>query len=306
MPSLSIDKYVFTKRVNEGELRFGDLVFANTCDGTIRKESVEFLRGTLVPEGVDHVALYVGNGEVLHATKVKGMVVKESLEELKNGRMVTGNGRVLDNLDEERYVVRVPSVRLDIRIKEDLAEEIGRIIGYDKLTPVLPKLTRSGLSHKRMYYENKVREILLENDFSEVMTYTFGNSGVVELKKGLADDKEKLRSSLELGMREALAKNIYNAPLLGQKVVRIFEFGNIFTENTERRNLALTLDDGAKKSNYADQGDFIIAGIKRALGGVQIDYKVVSSKPYIVEIDFDALIDTLKEPSIYEAPSFAN
>jgi phenylalanyl-tRNA synthetase beta subunit len=303
MPSLSVDKYVFSQKITRDELRFGDLIFATTGEGVIRYESVEFLRGTHVPEGVDHVGVYLENGNILHATKVRGMVVEETYEEFTTGRTVVGFGRVIDNLAEERYVIRVPSVRLDIRIKEDLAEEIGRIIGYDKLAPILPNLPRKGGVHKRMFYENKIREILTSSGFSEVITYTFGDTGEVVLVKGLAEDKEKLRTSLGKGILQSLSLNLYNAPLLGQKTVKIFEFGNVFVSDSESRHLAIALDDGGKKSNFTEEVDMIVSGIKRTLGVGEIECQTVSVKPYVVEIDFDTLIAKLPELSTYEAPT---
>jgi phenylalanyl-tRNA synthetase beta subunit len=306
MPSLSIDKYVFSKKITHDQLRFGDLIFANTGEGVVRYASVEFLRGTPVPEGVDHVGMYLTNGNVLHATKVRGMVVEETYEEFAKGRTVVGFGRVVDDLTEERYVVRVPSVRLDIRIKEDLAEEIGRIIGYEKLIPVLPNLPRKGSVHKRIFYENKIREILSFSGFSEVITYTFGDTGEVALMKGLAEDKEKLRTSLGKGVLQSLSLNLYNAPLLGQKIVKIFEFGNVFTATTEKRHLAMALDDGAKKSTFTEEVDMILAGIKRALCIDEIEYQTISVKPYLIEIDFDTLLAKLPELSNYEAPTLSS
>lgn len=306
MPSLSIDKYVFSQKITESELRFGDLIFANTGEGKIRFESVEFLRGTHVPPGVDHVGMYLGNGDVLHATKVKGMVVQESLLEFKKGRTVVGFGRIVDDLQEERYVVRVPSVRLDVRIKEDLAEEIGRIIGYDKLTPVLPKLASVGVLPKVTHYENAVRAILFAHGFSEVITYSFGDVGEVSLVKGLADDKEKLRASLGKGVLDALTRNIYNAPLLGKKTIKIFEFGNVFTGGKEVKHLSLALDDGGKKSNFTEEIEMILAEIKRTLSLSTIECDTVSAKPYVIEIDFDTLIASLPVPTIYEAPTFVS
>ena len=204
-----------------------------------------------------------------------------------------------------KYSISVPEERLDIRIKEDLAEEIGRIIGYDKLVPVLPKLQRTGLPHKRMFYENKIREILITRGFSEVMTYSFGNEGKVELVKGIALDKEKLRSSLASGITQSLMLNLYNAPLLGTKTVKIFEFGNIFTHEGEFRHFAIALDDGAKKSTFSEEVDMILAEIKRTLSVKDIECVTSSSKPYVVECNFDTLISTLPEPETYEAPTFA-
>ncbi len=306
MPSLSVDKYVFSKKITKDDLKFGDLIFTNSGEGNIRYESVEFLRGTKVPAGVDHVAMYCGDGKVIHATKVHGVVVIETLEDFSIRRTIVGYGRVADNLDEERYVVRVPSVRLDLRIKEDLAEEIGRIIGYEKLVPTLPKLNRVGIPHKRMYYENKIREILISKGFSEVITYTFGNEGEVEIVKGLAYDKEKLRNNLGKGLLQSLSLNIYNGPVLGQKIIKIFEIGNVFGKDLEVRHLSLAIDDGAKKSSFTEEIDMILAEIKRTLNIKEIEYQTVSTKPYVIEIDFDTLISNLPESSIYEAPTFTS
>ena len=305
MPSLSIDKYVFSKEITESELRFGDLIFATTGEGTIRYESVEFMRGTKVPVGIDHVGMYVGDDMVLHATKIKGMVVEEDMASFKTGRTIVGYGRITDDLSEERYVVRVPSVRLDIRIKEDLAEEIGRIIGYEKIVPSLPKLSRVGIVHKRAYYENKIREILISHGFSEVITYTFGDVGDVSLVKGLAEDKEKLRTTLRKGLHDALTRNLHNAPLLGQKTIRIFELGNVFTKEDESRHLAFTLDDGAKKSTFTEEVITILSEIKHALGIYELTYDTISTKPYAIECNLDTLIEALPLPTTYEASPFS-
>ncbi len=305
-PSLSIDKYVFSKKITKDELKFGDLIFANSGEGKIRYESVEFLRGTKVEGGIDHLSMYLGDGKVIHATKTKMMTVIDTLADFENGRTITGYGRIVDDLNEPRYVVLVPSVRLDIRIKEDLAEEIGRIIGYDKLVPTLPTVTRDGLVHKRLYYENKIREILFADNFSEVITYTFGNEGEVEIVKGLADDKEKLRTTIGKGMLSSMALNLYNAPLLGQKVIKLFEFGNVFTKGAEVRHFSLAIDDGAKKSNFSETIEMLLSAVKRELGVDTIEYDTVSVKPYVVEINFDTLIANLPEQSTYEASTLTN
>lgn len=305
-PSLSVDKYVFSKKITKDELKFGDLIFANSGEGKIRYESVEFLRGTKVEGGIDHLSMYIGDGKVIHATKTKMMTVIDTLADFENGRTITGYGRIADDLNEPRYVVRVPTVRLDIRIKEDLAEEIGRIMGYEKLVPTLPKIARSGLLHKRLYYENKIREILLEDNFSEVITYTFGNEGEVEIVKGLADDKEKLRTTIGKGMLSSMALNLYNAPLLGQKVIKLFEFGNVFSNEGETRHFSVAIDDGAKKSNFSETIEMLLSAIKRELGVDTIEYDTVSVKPYVVEINFDTLIANLPEQTTYEASTLTN
>ena len=62
---------------------------------------------------------------MLHATKRVGHVLIESLDDFAKMGKVIGFGRVCEDLEEERYVITPPSDRLDIRIKEDIVEEVG-------------------------------------------------------------------------------------------------------------------------------------------------------------------------------------
>lgn len=108
MPSLSIDKYVFGTPISKEDLTFGDLIFANSGIGMIRTETVEYNPGTQVPEGVDHVGMYLGENKVLHATKKFGGVIIETLQEFESTSKIVGYRRVAD-VEEERYVVLVPN-----------------------------------------------------------------------------------------------------------------------------------------------------------------------------------------------------
>jgi hypothetical protein len=118
MPSLSIDKYVFAKPISKDELRFGDLIFSNTHNGTIRYETVEWQKGTKVPAGIDHVSFYVGDNKVMHATKKLGKVSIETLDEIEKSAETIGFGRVAE-IEEIRYVVKIPDTE-NIRNKEML------------------------------------------------------------------------------------------------------------------------------------------------------------------------------------------
>lgn len=294
MPSISIDKYVFSKKINKDELRFGDLVFSNSEEGRIYYETVEYLRGTKVEDGIDHVGIYVGDNNVLHATKRVGHVLIESLDDFAKMGKVIGFGRVCEDLEEERYVITPPSDRLDIRIKEDIVEEVGRIIGYSELTPKLPILGRKGLQNKKLHYQNIIRNILTDRGFAEVITYSFVKNGEVKLQKS-ASDKNRLRTNLSDGLLDAINKNIYNGPVLNMKDIAIFEFGNCFTSDREWTSLAIAIDDGKKKSNFAEQVDQILVEIKKSLGVVSLETSRTSAKPLIVEIDFDSLLSGLPE-----------
>ena len=189
---------------DESILKYGDLVFANTGEGKIRYESLEYMRGTKVEAGVDHVGIYVGDGKILHATKVKSEVVIESINDFKSLRKIIGVGRVSENLEEKRYIVNIPHERLDLKIKENIIEEVGRIIGYDKLVPTLPDLKskkennsekklekKVGIINKELYYQNAIRNVLFKNSFSEVMNYSFVEKGELTLVKAASTKKDR-------------------------------------------------------------------------------------------------------------------
>ncbi len=300
IPRMSIDQYVYTKRIESGDLKIGDLIFANNDLGFVYTSSKEFMPGTPVSEGINHVGIYIGKGNVLHATSMYEKVVVENLGTAPRFAHIVGYGRVADDLSEERFVVTVPSERLDIRIKEDLIEEVARMKGLSNIKGVLPKIDRTGLPHKRLYCENKIKNILHAQGFSEIMTYSFGEHGDVEIVKGLALDKTKLRPTLAKGLEKAFQMNMLNAPLLNIQTVKMYEFGNVFTATDERRHFALVIDDGKKKSTFTEEVDLVLSQIKRELGVSQFDYETASQKPYVIELDFDSLIENLSEPETYE------
>jgi phenylalanyl-tRNA synthetase beta subunit len=238
MPSYSVDKYVFSDRVEKENLAYGDLVFANTGEGKIYYESVQFIKGTKVPEGVDHVGMYVGEGKILHATKSKNGVVVEDLATSDQFKNIIGYGRVADQ-KETRFLVEVPFERLDVRIKEDLIDEIGRIYGLEHIPSILPNMTHEVEVNKEFYYLDKIRTTLTEAGFSEVYTYAMVEHGEVELQNPIAGNKNFMRQSLIAGLRESQGLNTYNAPLLGLSEVKLFEIGKVFGNNKEHLSLAI-------------------------------------------------------------------
>ena len=149
-----------------------------------------------------------------HATwkESKRKVVIEKLDKTPDCKNIVGYRRMTDN--NTRYVITVPFERLDLRIKEDLIEEIGRIYGYENIaSDTLRKLDTDVIVNKRFYYGEQIRNLLEERGFSEVYTYTFRGSGEVELENALASDKNWLRSNLREGIGESLEFKAHYADL---------------------------------------------------------------------------------------------
>lgn len=145
-------------------------------------------------------------------------------------------------IDGDVFEIKVPKLRLDLNIEEDMAEEIGRIMGYEKVIPKLPKID---FQSKQNETYNKIlwaRNKLLNDGYSEVMTYTFANKGQVEVLAS-ASDKKFLRTNISDGLKESIKLNQVNLPLLNSKDlpaqagVKVFEIGTVFKKDKEEMNV---------------------------------------------------------------------
>ena len=93
---------------------------------------------------------------------------------------------ILDKLEikVENDIAIAPYFRMDLEFVADLAEEIVRFYGYDKLETTLIKAdTTLGVRNKEQKIEKKIKEILVDSGFSEIYTYGFVSSGDLEKSK---------------------------------------------------------------------------------------------------------------------------
>ncbi len=141
------------------------------------------------------------------------------------------------NNEGENFEITVPPMRLDLVTEEDMAEEVGRVLGYDKLKGSIPKIDFKPKVNETYAKIVWARNKLLADGYSEVMTSSFRNSGEVEVLAS-ASDKNFLRINLADGLMESYKLNNTNAALLGIKEVKIFEIGTIFKKDREEMRVA--------------------------------------------------------------------
>ena len=99
---------------------------------------------------------------------------------------------ILEKLDikVENDMAIAPYFRMDLEFVADIAEEIARFYGYDKLETTLVRTT-IGVRTKEQKIENKIQEILVTNGLSEIYTYGFLSEKDLEkskIKKELIDN----------------------------------------------------------------------------------------------------------------------
>lgn len=262
IPRMTVDQYIYGKPVSEKDMKAGDLIFANT--GIIKRgihtESKEYLPGTPVPEGVDHVGLYLGDGKIMHGTESVGVIVIQSFAESEQFKNIVGMRRMYEG--PERFVVSIPAERLDIRIPADLAEEIGRIVGYDAVPEKKPSSEAPPRIPKDILFRDALRDVLFRAGFSEVITSSFTAKGDSKkhrlLENPIAEDKKYLRHAITEAFPAALEQSAYYKDLLGIDAVKIFEIGKVFDEKGERWVLAIGVKK-LMKGKKAKQADEVLA-----------------------------------------------
>jgi phenylalanyl-tRNA synthetase beta chain len=206
------------------------------------------------------------------------------------------------SLNSETVSAKGPWERTDLQIAEDFIEEVGRINGYEHVSAVAPAKSELPELNQRHYYSEKIRQLLIAEGFSEVITSSFRKKDTVQLKNALASDKSCLRSSLIKNISEALDKNASFTDLLGMPDTRLFEIGTVFYKAGDKltEHIALTIGVRVKPAGYTGKEDKIITHLKTVLSdglGVAIDG---TSEKGVLELNLTELLKKLPEPTAYE------
>ena len=140
--------------------------------------------------------------------------------------------------DSEKAIVKVPSRRLDISIKEDLIEEVSRIYGVDNIEGKLPVVPMRKGSYDKTQREirnkmislglNETLSYILIND-KEVKNYTLDEFEPLKLLDPITEDRNTLRYSMIPSLYKIYEYN--NAR--EQKDISIFEIGKGFYKKGE-------------------------------------------------------------------------
>lgn len=142
--------------------------------------------------------------------------------------------------DKDSNEVLIPSWRQDLECSADLAEEVARFFGYDKIETTLPsgEATTGKISFK-LRLESIAMDIAEFCGFSQAMTYSFESPKVFEkllipedsplrntvvISNPLGEDFSIMRTISLNGMLTSLSTNFNRR----NKNVRLYELGNIY------------------------------------------------------------------------------
>ena len=210
---------------------------------------------------------------------------------------ILNNLGIENKVNGDRLECIIPPYRQDIENNNDLAEEIIRLYGYDvydKTDGVLFKnspVTES-VPNVRYNLERKYRNMLVQEGFYEIMTFTFGSNDFVK-RLMLSDERANpIKISNPLGenfayMRTTMLSSMlqtatYNLSV-GNKEMRLFECGKVYLSKGDNlKNLAnepnmlamLVSEDGFDFFNFKN----VIENLLGAYGEVKLER---SKEPYL-------------------------
>ncbi len=120
----------------------------------------------------------------------------------------------------------------DVTIKDDLVEEVGRMVGYGSFTPVAPLTpARVPPPNPERAFHHHVREMAAAQGFTEVSNYSFVSeaqaaafgldlAGMLRVANPISSDQNLMRASLLPGILNNILDNARNF-----ETFRLFEIG---------------------------------------------------------------------------------
>jgi phenylalanyl-tRNA synthetase beta chain len=173
-------------------------------------------------------------------------ILGTSLESNEYLRHLKGLGFEISN------AIKVPSYRHDIESSNDLAEEIARVIGYNKIKSVpidLKKITNNRNDDKVAILES----FLVNNGFTEVINFPFTSK---KEKKSINIDNplDSSRSNFRTSLRDSLIDNLLYNERRQKESIMLFEISDIYTKDIEikqQKKLGLIVS-GRVGNNYND------------------------------------------------------
>lgn len=214
----SVDLAAYLIKETCGEAKIGELI-------DIKSEEYQTTQATEIELDISKVNKLIGIDINIDS-------VKKYLERL--GFVLDGN------------TVTVPSYRsYDIKIWQDLAEEIARVYGYNKIDKIKMSVSDTNVNIDNDWAKREtIKDILKENGFTEMYSYSFADKDKLEIlgfdlkdcietANPISPELKYLRPSLLPSLLAQISKNPW-AP-----EINIFEIEKVFEKDAEKWQLAV-------------------------------------------------------------------
>lgn len=148
------------------------------------------------------------------------------------------------NEDKNTWQVKVPFSRLDLVVENDLAEEVIRVYGLEKIKanqPIKQKIKQS-MFNEHMQWREAVKDLLVALGMTETYNYSFADESILKLLGVKQSAKDRLtiinpRSPEQKYLRQSIIPQLINNLLTNKAELRkkftntnrsLFEVGIVF------------------------------------------------------------------------------
>jgi len=262
---------IISKQMAESKIKSGPM-FYKTSRG-----SEPELNGGLsycidLIESFSNSTTFSGNIELSNTFKEKIVIVsKQEIDEIIGTEIdKTMVLKILKNLgfdtsksSTDNFVISVPQFRHDIVNKQDIVEEIVRMVGIDNI-PSKAFVLKEANRLEDNYFEYKKRSVYrhkcAQSGFFESVHFVFDEKKVLngygfettqdalELLNPIVKTFDTLRPTLLTGLLKAASANVKN----GYASVKLFEIGSVFTPTREEHLKMSFLFSGYKDQESLD------------------------------------------------------
>ncbi|BDR70633.1 phenylalanine--tRNA ligase beta subunit [Clostridium tetani] len=153
------------------------------------------------------------------------------------------------DIEEDTLNITVPTFRSDVVLKQDVAEEIARIYGYNNIpTTMFNSVSKRAGKTLKQHLEDKVVEILIGSGLNQSISYSFVSPKIfdkilipedndlrntVKIKNPLGEDYSLMRTTTLASIMEALSRNYSR----NNSYARLFEMGKVYIPSQDEKVL---------------------------------------------------------------------
>lgn len=178
--------------------------------------------------------------------------------EISTDEMIAILRKLEIQVDEKAYMVTVPTFRMDIEEMADLAEEVARFHGYNRIRPSLleGKETTMGVKTFKQITEDRIRRVMTASGLSEIYTYSITSPDVFDsinlpadselrnatvISNPLGVDYSIMRTTTIPDMMDVLVRN-YNRRV---EKAELFELSYTYSGTKPRASQVEGIDESA-------------------------------------------------------------
>ena len=193
-------------------------------------------------------------------------IIGAKVDKVKITKILRNLGFGTTKSSSENFVISVPRFRHDITHKQDIVEEIVRLVGIDNI-PSKPFIFAEASRLEDDYFAYKKRSIYrhkaAQSGFFETIAFVFDEKKVLEtqgfetidedleLLNPIVNTLDTLRTTLMTGLLKAASQNIKNS----LSSVRLFEVGSVFNHKREESlRMAFIFSGDAHQESLSNAG----------------------------------------------------